>query len=178
MSSRFLASLLALALVAPAAGCRREERSSRNEATAEAARANPGSVERNRHPYSGYENNSLQLAKGQQLYGSMNCVGCHAHGGGGMGPALMDDQWRYGGSMEQIVATIRDGRPNGMPSWRGKLTDEQMWQVAAYVLSLSGQPNKDVVPSRGDEMSNSEPLTITEREAVRPSSDAATDSLP
>ena len=65
-----------------------------------------------------------------------------------------------------------------MPSWRGKLTDEQMWQLAAYVRSLSGQPNKDVVPSRGDEMSNSEPLTITEREPVLPSSDAAADSPP
>ena len=178
MSSRFLFSLLALVLVASPAGCRREERSSRNEATAEAGRTDPGAVERNRHPYSGYENNSFQVAKGQQLFSAMNCVGCHSHGGGGMGPALMDDEWRYGGSMAEIVATIRDGRPNGMPAWRGKLTDEQMWQIAAYVRSLSGQPDKDVVPSRGDEMSNSEPLTITEREAVRQSSDAATDSLP
>jgi len=178
MSSRFLASLLIVAVVATTAGCRREERSSRNEATAELARTDPSAVERNRHPYSGYENNALQLAKGQQLYSAMNCVGCHSHGGGGMGPALMDDEWRYGGSMAEIVATIRDGRPNGMPSWRGKLTDEQMWQLAAYVRSLSGQPNKDVVPSRGDEMSNSEPLTITEREPVLPSSDAAADSPP
>ena len=46
----------------------------------------------------------------------MNCVGCHSHGGGGMGPALMDGQWRYGGRIDQIATTIAEGRPNGMPA--------------------------------------------------------------
>jgi cytochrome c oxidase cbb3-type subunit 3 len=178
MFSRFLASAFVLAALGSTAACRREERQSRSEATAEAARTDRALIDRNRHPYSGYQNNAYQLAQGQQLFASMNCVGCHSHGGGGMGPALMDDEWRYGGSMEQIVATIRNGRPNGMPAWRGKMTDEQMWQIAAFVRSLSGQSTKDVVPSRGDEMSNSEPLTITEREPVLPSSDAATDPQP
>ena len=67
-----------------------------------------------------YANNSPALAEGQWLYTQMNCVGCHAHGGGGMGPALMDDKWRYGGRIDQIAATITEGRPNGMPAWRGR----------------------------------------------------------
>lgn len=97
----------------------------------------------------------------------MNCVGCHAHGGGAMGPALMDDEWRYGGSMTAIVATIDQGRPNGMPSWRGKLTPQQMWQLAAYVRSLSAQQRQDVLSGRADEPSNGEAPVLRSREPVR-----------
>ena len=70
-----------------------------------------------------YENNAFHISRGQRLFRWFNCNGCHANGGGGMGPALMDDEWRYGGSIEQIYATIIEGRPNGMPSFRGKITD-------------------------------------------------------
>jgi cytochrome c oxidase cbb3-type subunit 3 len=114
-----------------------------------------------------YDNNAPSLAEGQALYTQMNCVGCHAHGGGGMGPALMDDKWRYGGRIDQIAATIAEGRPNGMPAWRGRLTDDQIWKLAAYVRTLSGQPSKDAVSSRGDEMSGTTPATLTAREKPR-----------
>ena len=67
-----------------------------------------------------YEGVAYQVNQGQQLYMRMNCVGCHFHGGGGMGPALMDDEWRYGGSMAQIVSTLDEGRPNGMPALRSR----------------------------------------------------------
>lgn len=111
-----------------------------------------------------YTGNAYQISQGQRLYTWMNCVGCHAHGGGDIGPPLMDATWRYGSSMHDIVATINQGRPNGMPSYRGKLTGRQMWQLAAYVRSLSGQNRKDAVSSRADEMSNIRPLTrIPER---------------
>jgi len=83
------------------------------------------------------QNDPEQIAQGKQIFMAMNCVGCHAHGGGGMGPALMDKVWIYGGSIENIAASIREGRPNGMPSFRGFLPDEQVWQVAAFVHSLS-----------------------------------------
>lgn len=82
-------------------------------------------------------NDPAQIAVGKQIFSAMNCVGCHANGGGGMGPALMDNIWIYGGSIENIAASIREGRPNGMPSFRGFLPDEQVWQVAAFVRSLS-----------------------------------------
>jgi cytochrome c oxidase cbb3-type subunit 3 len=83
------------------------------------------------------ENDPAEIAQGKQIFMAMNCVGCHANGGGGMGPALMDNIWIYGGSIENIAASIREGRPNGMPSFRGFLPDEQVWQVAAFVRSLS-----------------------------------------
>ena len=111
--------------------------------------------------------NAYALSEGKRLYSAYNCVGCHAHGGGGMGPALMDDKWRYGGRIDQIAATIAEGRPNGMPSWRGKLTDDQIWKLAAYVRSLSGQPSKDVVSSRADAMSTGSPQTLTPHQAAK-----------
>src|SRR5205085_12150772 len=43
-----------------------------------------------------YEETAYSLSEGKQLYAQFNCVGCHAHGGGGMGVPLMDDQWIYG----------------------------------------------------------------------------------
>jgi cytochrome c oxidase cbb3-type subunit 3 len=110
-----------------------------------------------------YDNNAPAIAEGQTLYNQMNCVGCHAHGGGSMGPALMDDEWRYGGRIDQIVTTIKEGRPNGMPAWRGKLTDDQIWKIASYVRSLSGQPSKDAVSSRTDAMTATTPATLTPR---------------
>src|SRR5204862_1075855 len=85
-----------------------------------------------------YEENAYALSEGQHLYDYFNCVGCHAHGGGGMGPALMDDKWIYGYNPGQIFASIVQGRPNGMPAFRDRIVDYQVWQLAAYVRSLSG----------------------------------------
>jgi cytochrome c oxidase cbb3-type subunit 3 len=84
-----------------------------------------------------YENDPDAIASGKALYAAFNCNGCHAGGGGGFGPALSDDKWIYGGSLPNIVDTLYEGRPRGMPAWRGKIPDEQMWQLAAYVKSLS-----------------------------------------
>jgi cytochrome c oxidase cbb3-type subunit III len=119
-----------------------------------------------------YDNNAPAIAEGQTLYNQMNCVGCHSHGGGGMGPALMDDEWRYGGRIGQIVSSISEGRPNGMPSWRDKLTPDQIWKIAAYVRTMSGQPSKDAVSSRAEAMSATTPGSLTPREPARPSDSA------
>ena len=98
-----------------------------------------------------YGNNAFHIAQGQRWFTWYNCVGCHSHGGGGMGPPLMDNKWRYGGRMEDIVASILYGRPNGMPDWRNKITEQQAWELAAYVRSLSGQARKDAVSARTEE---------------------------
>jgi len=99
-----------------------------------------------------FDDNAYGTAQGQQLYGRMNCSGCHANGGGGMGPALMDDEWIYGSSPNQIFASIAEGRANGMPSWKYRLTNEQIWQLVAYVRSLSGLTPKGARPARDDHM--------------------------
>jgi cytochrome c oxidase cbb3-type subunit III len=96
--------------------------------------------------------NAWDLSEGKRLYSWFNCVGCHAHGGGGMGPALMDDRWIYGSEPQNIFATVVEGRPNGMPSFRGKIPAPQIWQLVAYVRSLGGLVPKLAAPSRDDHM--------------------------
>jgi cytochrome c oxidase cbb3-type subunit III len=181
MSSLFRNSLGAIALIALLCGCDREERQSRGKPLGETAPilASPDTVfPGNSQPppldprAAAYEGNAYAVAQGQQLFTWMNCVGCHSHGGGGMGPPLMDDKWRYGGRVDQIAASIYQGRPNGMPSWRYKLTEDQIWQLAAYVRSLSGQVRKDAVGARADTMSNTPPQTQTRREPVEPADSA------
>ena len=159
------ACALALLLLA---GCERERReyhAAPAQAPAEhprmsavqagAAQPGPPPSEIGRH----YENNAYHVGQGARWYTWFNCNGCHGNGGGAIGPALMDDQWRYGGSVDQIHASILEGRPNGMPAWRGKLTDQQAWQLSAYVRSLSGNIRKDAVPSRRDAMRSTPPMT-------------------
>jgi cytochrome c oxidase cbb3-type subunit 3 len=84
-----------------------------------------------------YYDNADAVATGKRLFGQYNCSGCHSNGGGGMAPSLMDDEWIYGGRLEQIHQTLVEGRPNGMPTWAGKISDSQLWQISAYVRSMS-----------------------------------------
>jgi len=64
----------------------------------------------------------------------------------------MDDKWIYGGEIDQIYLSIAQGRPNGMPAFAGLVPPEQMWQIAAYVRSLSGQGPKAARNGRDDHM--------------------------
>ena len=99
-----------------------------------------------------YESSAYAVSEGKRLYNAYNCVGCHAQGGGAIGPALMDSVWIYGSQPQQIYSDIVQGRPNGMPSFGGKLPDYQVWELVAYVRSMSGQLPSDVAPSRSDQM--------------------------
>jgi cytochrome c oxidase cbb3-type subunit III len=181
MSSLCRNSVLSLTLIMALCGCDREERQTRGKPLAETvpAAVSPDTI----FPAGGtlppldaraaaYENNAPAIAEGQRLYNWMNCSGCHFHGGGGMGVALMDGKWRYGGRIDQIAASIMEGRPNGMPAWRGRLTEQQIWQLAAYVRTLSGQQRKDAVSARADEMSNTPPQTQVKREPLQPADSA------
>jgi cytochrome c oxidase cbb3-type subunit 3 len=100
----------------------------------------------------GDQDNAYAMNEGKRLYDSYNCSGCHAHGGGAIGPALMDDAWIYGSEPANIFATIVEGRPNGMPSFRGKVPDAQVSQLVAYVRSLSGLTSQTAAPGRNDTM--------------------------
>jgi cytochrome c oxidase cbb3-type subunit 3 len=112
----------------------------------------------------GYQQSAYAVAEGKRFYQAYNCVGCHAQGGGAIGPALMDSEWIYGSSLEQIHSTIVQGRPNGMPSFAEKIPDYQVWEIAAYVRSMSGLLPSDVAPSRSDHMPASVPESAKEKE--------------
>lgn len=108
-------------------------------------------------PIADYEGSAYQMAEGQKLFAAYNCSGCHANGGGGMGPPLIDDKWIYGHEPEQVFATIVQGRPNGMPAFGKRLPAEQIWQLTAYVRSMSGQVRFDAAPSRNDQLKSAPP---------------------
>ena len=96
--------------------------------------------------------NAYDIAEGQKLFNWYNCSGCHSNGGGGMGPALMDDMWIYGSEPENIYRTILEGRPNGMPSFAGRIPDTQVWKLVAYVRTLGGLTPMTARSSRSDHM--------------------------
>jgi cytochrome c oxidase cbb3-type subunit 3 len=104
-----------------------------------------------------YEDFAYAVAQGKRLYRAYNCNGCHAQGGGDIGPALMDAKWRYGSDAASVFATIAHGRPRGMPAYGSHVPAEQIWQLTAYVRSMSGLLPGDVAPSRGDTLQASEP---------------------
>jgi cytochrome c oxidase cbb3-type subunit 3 len=99
-----------------------------------------------------YEDNAYAVAEGQRLFRWYNCSGCHGNGGGNMGPPLMDAKWIYGSAPAQIAASILQGRPNGMPSFAGRIPDDQVWKLVAYIRSMSGQVRSDVAPGRSDSL--------------------------
>ena len=93
----------------------------------------------------------LDFARAQgRVAFSDNCAPCHgAGGGGGKGyPDLNDDDWLWGGKLEDIEQTIRHGARGGdddghlgrMPAFGrdGLLKPAEMSTVADYVRSLSG----------------------------------------
>jgi cytochrome c oxidase cbb3-type subunit 3 len=108
------------------------------------------------------EKNAYAVSQGQQLFSDFNCVGCHAMGGGDIGPPLDDNKWIYGSDPEQIYASIVEGRPNGMPSFRERITDDQVWQLVAYVRILGGLGSSQAAPGRDDHMKTGEPPNSSE----------------
>ena len=121
----------------------------------------------------GYEGNAAHIANGQRYYQWFNCSGCHFNGGGGIGPPLMDEKWRYGGEIEQIYASIVQGRPNGMPSFKDKIPEAQVWEIAAFVKSLSGDVDRLAAPSRADKIRSTGPINNMNRQAPEKGDPAA-----
>ena len=75
--------------------------------------------------------------EGRQLFLKYNCYGCHGGlAGGAMGPSLRDDTWKFGGTDELILRSIADGRPAGMPTWKGTIPDADMQKLVVYIRSL------------------------------------------
>ncbi|MFT2111451.1 cytochrome-c oxidase, cbb3-type subunit III [Marinomonas sp. 2405UD68-3] len=72
-----------------------------------------------------------------------NCVACHGQEGKGShlfgAPNLTDNIWLYGGTQEQIMQTVRNGRNGKMPAWNEILGEDKVHIVSSYVYSLSNQ---------------------------------------
>lgn len=99
---------------------------------------------------------SANLAAGKTIFeGPDNvCYSCHRPDLGGMiGPNLTDDKWLHGCGVDAVVKSIKTGYPvkGMMPFGTGKaLTDQQVLQVASYVVSKHGTNPPNPKPSEPD----------------------------
>ena len=73
------------------------------------------------------------------------CAACHGPDGKGNqaigAPNLTDNIWLYGGSQAAIIKTITNGRNGHMPAHGDFLGEAKVHLLAAYVYSLSNQPD-------------------------------------
>ncbi len=84
-----------------------------------------------------FNGNQQDAVAGRQAFLKYNCVGCHGGlAGGAMGPSLRDSTWKFGGSDAQILNTLHNGRPAGMPAWKGKIPDAELKQIIVYIHSM------------------------------------------
>jgi cytochrome c oxidase cbb3-type subunit III len=89
-----------------------------------------------------------------------NCSQCHGSGAAGAKgyPNLLDDDWLWGGALEQIAATVRhgirneddpDARWSEMPAFGDLLEPDEIAAVVNHVLNLSGQDHDAALASAG-----------------------------
>jgi len=84
------------------------------------------------------------------------CAQCHGSGAAGVQasgyPNLLDDDWLWGGDMENIYLTVKhgirnsdddDARYSEMPAFGEMLEPEEISQVANFVMSMSGETPND-----------------------------------
>lgn len=93
------------------------------------------------------------MAGGQVLF-KENCAPCHQSGGAGQFgyPTLADDEWIWGGTLDEIYTTLQHGirwdgdpdtRISEMPAFGEFLSNEDVTAVATYVKSLAeGNPEQ------------------------------------
>lgn len=90
------------------------------------------------------------------------CAQCHGSGAAGVQangyPNLLDDDWLWGGDIEEIHTTIthgirnttdEDARYSEMPAFGEILEEEQIHQVANFVMSLSGDAHDPAMVEEG-----------------------------
>lgn len=98
-----------------------------------------------------YTNNAAAIDEGRSLFNS-NCTSCHGPNGaaGEFGPGLAIPGRTYARRTDaQIFDAIQHGiAGTPMPAHQGKLTDDQIWKITAYVKGLRGTAID--APSPGD----------------------------
>jgi cytochrome c oxidase cbb3-type subunit 3 len=183
MSTRLQTALLWVCTALCASACERERRpfgeiapfsalamSSPHSGLQPADTSQDGELPRNaRVPTAGlYDRNAYAIGEGKHLFIAFNCNGCHGQGGGGEGPSLMDNRYRYGSEPGNLFASVVEGRPNGMPSFRGKLTQQQAWQLVSYLRALGGMVPLDAQTGRSDALSGHMPEAMLKHRGVPP----------
>jgi cytochrome c oxidase cbb3-type subunit 3 len=90
---------------------------------------------------SGRTADAKAVTRAAKLFGD-NCAGCHGPDGKGNrqfgAPNLTDNEWLYGPARADIRDQIWNGHGGVMPTWRNRLTPEEIKALAVYVHSLGG----------------------------------------
>ncbi|WP_085316143.1 cytochrome c(L), periplasmic [Derxia lacustris] len=95
-----------------------------------------------RNPYNA---DKVAIEHGESLF-STACSGCHGHNAEGkLGPGLADDYWTYNANKNDVglFSSIFGGLQGQMGPQRGRLTQDEILQVMAWVRSIyTGDPKK------------------------------------
>jgi putative heme-binding domain-containing protein len=101
------------------------------------------------------------IAKGSAQYAKTCAVG-YCHGSEGLparGPGLRGRRW----DTQKLYSQVHDGIPNTtMPAWKGILSEIEIWQVVAYIISLGDATEMTVA---GGQAPSVPPQTFTESAA-------------
>ncbi len=94
-----------------------------------------------------------------------NCSQCHGSGAAGVQaggfPSLLDDDWLWGGTIEDIAYTVTHGirneqspdtRSSQMTAGGAILSDEEIDQVVQHVRAISGQEHDATLATAGAEV--------------------------
>lgn len=94
-----------------------------------------------------------QLENAQKIF-AQNCAACHGKAlEGGVGPNLTDKFYLHGGQLADIFHVIREGVPaKGMISWKNKLSDQEILQLASYIKTMEGTNPPNAKAPQGVEM--------------------------
>jgi cytochrome c oxidase cbb3-type subunit III len=97
---------------------------------------------------SGKESPSAAALRGAGLFAT-NCGVCHGPAGTGGrqsgAPNLADAIWLYGGSRDQVAASVASAHAGVMPAWDKRLDPVTIKMLALYVHSLGG--GEDFAPT-------------------------------
>ncbi len=87
---------------------------------------------------------SYAIGSSKVLFGD-NCAACHGQGGqGGPGyPVLADDDWLFGGTVDNIAMSIAKGREGTMPAHAKLLSTEEVDQLTQFVVDSSNGTTND-----------------------------------
>lgn len=99
---------------------------------------------------SGLAHDANAATAGKDVFAG-TCAACHGQDGKGNpmlgAPNLTDADWLYGSSFEAVHHTIDQGRQGVMPAWAGRLNEQQIKVLAAWVLS---HDNTEAAVAAGD----------------------------
>jgi len=95
-----------------------------------------GACQKKEAPAKVEEKPAMMMDEGARIF-KEKCSACHGpEGRGDIGPDLTDNEWKYGGSDDDLFETISNGRPGGMPAWKNELSEEKIREVIKHIRSF------------------------------------------